>query len=183
LIEERPAQFNALWREVVQDVCAGLWQPLRRTVFSISAAVDAFREMAQARHMGKIVLSFRDASTALILPDAEDAVAFKADSTYLITGGLGALGLQVARWMVLRGARHLALTGRSEPTPNAVQVLNSLREAWSANCNHSGRRQFGFTNVRSAGGHRPRPAAVARHHAPGRCPRRWIDDAIGLVAF
>lgn len=35
------------------------------------------------------------------------------DGTHLITGGLGALGLAVARWMVGRGARHLALMGRS----------------------------------------------------------------------
>lgn len=35
------------------------------------------------------------------------------DATYLITGGLGSLGLRLARWLVTRGARHLVLTGRS----------------------------------------------------------------------
>jgi acyl transferase domain-containing protein len=33
--------------------------------------------------------------------------------TYLITGGLGGLGLKVAAWLVDRGARHLVLMGRS----------------------------------------------------------------------
>ncbi len=69
-------------------------------------------------------------------PDGEDQLAFRggkryvarlvrsskpepqplrlqADSTYLITGGLGSLGLRVARWMVEQGARHLVLIGRS----------------------------------------------------------------------
>src|SRR5262249_44743583 len=32
--------------------------------------------------------------------------------TYLVTGGLGALGLRVARWLVERGARRLVLVGR-----------------------------------------------------------------------
>ncbi|MBV8587759.1 MAG: KR domain-containing protein, partial [Verrucomicrobia bacterium] len=35
------------------------------------------------------------------------------DATYLITGGLGGIGLTIARWLVARGARHLVLAGRS----------------------------------------------------------------------
>ena len=35
------------------------------------------------------------------------------DATYLITGGLGSLGLHLARWLVAQGARHLVLTGRT----------------------------------------------------------------------
>ncbi|HEY8883692.1 MAG TPA: SDR family NAD(P)-dependent oxidoreductase [Chloroflexota bacterium] len=37
---------------------------------------------------------------------------WRPDGTYLITGGLGALGLKITRWMVDRGARHVMLTGR-----------------------------------------------------------------------
>lgn len=37
---------------------------------------------------------------------------FKPDATYLITGGLGGLGLQIARWIAEKGARHLVLIGR-----------------------------------------------------------------------
>jgi acyl transferase domain-containing protein len=36
----------------------------------------------------------------------------RADASYLITGGLGVLGLQVASWLVDQGARHLVLAGR-----------------------------------------------------------------------
>ncbi|MEM8530663.1 MAG: amino acid adenylation domain-containing protein [Chloroflexota bacterium] len=37
---------------------------------------------------------------------------WRVDSTYLITGGLGALGLQIAAWMIEQGARRLVLIGR-----------------------------------------------------------------------
>jgi acyl transferase domain-containing protein/acyl carrier protein len=48
-------------------------------------------------------------------------VQFRADATYLVTGGFGGLGLLVARWMAERGARHLALLGR-HPDRDAAGV-------------------------------------------------------------
>jgi acyl transferase domain-containing protein len=50
-----------------------------------------------------------------------------ADAAYLITGGLGALGLAVGRWLIDRGARHLTLVGRRPPTPEVAVDLDSLR--------------------------------------------------------
>jgi len=41
-------------------------------------------------------------------------IGFRTDASYLITGGLGGLGLEVARWMAEQGARRLILMGRSE---------------------------------------------------------------------
>ncbi|GFJ80766.1 phthiocerol synthesis polyketide synthase type I PpsA [Phytohabitans houttuyneae] len=41
------------------------------------------------------------------------------DGTYLITGGLGVLGREVARWLVERGARRIVLAGRSPVPPRA----------------------------------------------------------------
>ncbi|HKS99924.1 MAG TPA: acyltransferase domain-containing protein, partial [Rugosimonospora sp.] len=40
-------------------------------------------------------------------------VTLRPDATYLVTGGLGALGLLFARWLALRGARHIVLVARS----------------------------------------------------------------------
>ncbi|MFI6015637.1 type I polyketide synthase [Streptomyces sp. NPDC051243] len=48
-----------------------------------------------------------------------DAVACRSDGTYLITGGLGVLGLQVAHWLAERGARRLVLAGRRGLPPRA----------------------------------------------------------------
>lgn len=48
------------------------------------------------------------------------ALEWRADGSYLITGGLGGLGLAVARWMAEQGARRLILTGRTALPPRAM---------------------------------------------------------------
>ncbi len=53
----------------------------------------------------------------------------RADATYWVTGGLGALGLQVARWLVHHGARQLMLTGRSALSGAAEPAIEELRAA------------------------------------------------------
>jgi acyl transferase domain-containing protein len=53
----------------------------------------------------------------------------REEATYLVTGGLGALGLLVARWLVERGARHLVLVGRRSADDAAEQELRTLRDA------------------------------------------------------
>ena len=46
----------------------------------------------------------------------------------MITGGLGALGLHVARWLAQQGARHLLLTGRRGlDTPGAREAVAELQ--------------------------------------------------------
>jgi acyl transferase domain-containing protein/aryl carrier-like protein len=46
--------------------------------------------------------------------------SFRVDGSYLITGGLGTLGLLVARWMVTQGARRLILMGRTQVPPRST---------------------------------------------------------------
>lgn len=51
-----------------------------------------------------------------------------SDKTYLITGGLGALGLKVAQWMVEEGVKYLVLIGRKKPTSEAQSILSQMRK-------------------------------------------------------
>lgn len=44
---------------------------------------------------------------------------WRVDGTYLVTGGLGGLGLEVARWMAAQGARRLILLGRTQLPPRS----------------------------------------------------------------
>jgi acyl transferase domain-containing protein/acyl carrier protein len=51
---------------------------------------------------------------------------FDPNGAYLVTGGLGNLGLETARWLVRHGARRLVLTGRTaarEQKPDAIAAL------------------------------------------------------------
>ncbi|MFG3712984.1 beta-ketoacyl synthase N-terminal-like domain-containing protein [Micromonospora sp. NPDC047730] len=55
--------------------------------------------------------------TPLDGPPVRPTFECRSDATYLITGGLGVLGLEVARWLVNRGARRLVLAGRTALPP------------------------------------------------------------------
>lgn len=59
-------------------------------------------------------------------PQPTEPLPIHADATYLITGGLGGLGLSVAAWLVEQGARHLMLVGRSQPRPDAQAQIDAL---------------------------------------------------------
>ncbi len=57
---------------------------------------------------------------------AGPSVAIQPDATYLVTGGLGALGQRVAGWLVDQGARNLVLTGRRAPVDAALSRIREL---------------------------------------------------------
>src|SRR5258707_11238240 len=114
MLVERPDVCGSLLREVLELVAAGSLRPLPREVYPISAAGSAFHQMAQAKHIGKLVLSLADPTARIepARPPGASAMPVRADGSYLISGGLGGLGLTVARWLVAQGARHLVLLGR-----------------------------------------------------------------------
>ncbi|WXB20297.1 SDR family NAD(P)-dependent oxidoreductase [Pendulispora albinea] len=53
-------------------------------------------------------------------------LALRPSATYLVTGGLGAIGLEVARWLVARGATNVVLVSRSAPSPEAAERIAAL---------------------------------------------------------
>jgi acyl transferase domain-containing protein len=63
---------------------------------------------------------------------AVERMSISSDATYLITGGLGALGLKVADWLVAQGARHLALIGRRNPKSASAEESIRKLEAQGA---------------------------------------------------
>ena len=64
-------------------------------------------------------------------PAETPTMELSRDGAYLITGGLGALGLQVARFLADRRAGCLVLMGRSAPSDQALKVLRRLEEGGS----------------------------------------------------
>jgi acyl transferase domain-containing protein len=55
----------------------------------------------------------------------------REDRSYLVTGAFGAIGMDVADWLVAAGARHLVLAGRREPSamgkPQLLKRLDAMR--------------------------------------------------------
>ncbi|MDC0749537.1 type I polyketide synthase [Polyangium mundeleinium] len=125
---ERPALLGALLQEVMQLFDMGVFQPLPVKEFRVDEARDAYRLMAQAKHVGKIVVLMNDPAVP-ILPVEDPKPTILANATYLITGGLGGLGLSLARWMVERGARHVALVSRGDPSEAAREAIAAMGKA------------------------------------------------------
>ena len=119
----KPAQFGELLRDLVAEFDTGALTPIPRRVFDWKQAGAAFRLMSRAGHIGKIIVTQRPMAWRTPVSEAR---GLRTDGTYLITGGLGGLGLLIAGWMIERGARHLVLFGRHAPSPQARETIHRL---------------------------------------------------------
>ncbi|MGW0770437.1 sulfolipid-1 biosynthesis phthioceranic/hydroxyphthioceranic acid synthase [Streptomyces sp. NPDC002676] len=124
-----PARLGRLLREVSAKMAAGELAPPMATAFPLADAATALRQMASAQHMGKLVLTTAvEPGTAAVLPPDRVPV-FRADSAYIITGGLGGLGLRLARHLAAAGAGRIVLNGRSAPSDAALREIQAMRDA------------------------------------------------------
>jgi len=117
--EQEPEVVGALFREVMTWVGDDALGALPVTVFPLEEASDAFRFMANARHVGKIVLTHPVASVAL---DLETLV----EGTILVTGGRSGLGFETVRWLAERGARSVVIAARGEPDAKTRRAIDDF---------------------------------------------------------
>jgi len=118
-----------MFEEIGARFDAGDYQPIPYTPFPITEAVDAFRFMAQGRHIGKNVLTFDHPAVPIAL-STDASERFSPEATYLVTGGAGGFGLEVAKWIASHGAGHVVLMSRSGPRDDAaVRDIESLRSS------------------------------------------------------
>jgi acyl transferase domain-containing protein len=120
VLTREPELIRLHLAEIHRAVREGSLRALPKRVFGFDDAAAAFRHMAQARHIGKIVLRHRAAGMRV-----------SADATYLVTGGMGGLGLRVARWLADRGAGKIVLAGRRAPSEHALAEIEELRQGGS----------------------------------------------------
>lgn len=114
---EQPVLIQSMLSAIAQQLQQNQLNPLPVKTFSSDRAIDAFRFMQQAKHVGKVV----------VLPPADTRTAqIRPDATYLIAGGFGALGLQLAEWLATQGATSLILVGRRSPDNNAKQAIQAI---------------------------------------------------------
>ncbi|WP_394831085.1 SDR family NAD(P)-dependent oxidoreductase [Pendulispora rubella] len=117
LIEVAPDRIQEMLSEVLALFERGVLRPPPITPCDIRKAPHAFRTLAQARHVGKFVLT---------LPRPLDP-----EGTVLITGGTGMLGSLLARHLVQHhGVKHLLLTSRQGPrAPGTDSLQRELQSA------------------------------------------------------
>ncbi|MGO3869507.1 MAG: SDR family NAD(P)-dependent oxidoreductase [Alcaligenes sp.] len=128
LLTGRPALAGRLFKEVMELFHDGALFPLPYRSFGAEHVVDAFRAMQQARHIGKLVVSLKDAQPALPSKHAIAPLDLSAQGTWLVTGGLSGFGLASAQWLVKRGVTSLVLAGRrGADTPGAQELLEQFQ--------------------------------------------------------
>jgi phthiocerol/phenolphthiocerol synthesis type-I polyketide synthase C len=128
LMDRRPERFDPLFDQVWELVTTGELPRLPLTRYDFADAPEALRTMAAGRHIGKLVL-VDPATVTSVAPEPLPGGRFRADGTYLITGGLGALGLSLAEFVVANGGGSLALVGRRGPGAEATARIAALRAA------------------------------------------------------
>lgn len=105
---------HGLWKLMMQYLEEGHIQPIRPIkAFPAQEVEAAFRYMQKGAHIGKIVIEFPENAEKLVASKRGHDLMFQADKSVLITGGFGGLGRATARWMVTRGATHIAFLSRS----------------------------------------------------------------------
>ncbi|WP_244167194.1 type I polyketide synthase, partial [Streptomyces mutomycini] len=117
LIEAGPERIGQLMAEVLALFDSGALKPLPIRTWDVRQAPEAFRFLAKARHVGKVVLT---------VPEPVER-----HGTVLVTGATGALGGLVARHLVAEhGVRSLVLTGRrGASAADAAALAAELTEA------------------------------------------------------
>ena len=121
-----PEEAAGMMTEMSQYFESGTYTSLPHTVFPLDLTRQAFYYFQEAKHIGKIVIK---------MPKAEFSTEgrltlihqlFNDESTYLITGGLGGLGMEVTKWMTTQGARNIVLVGRNPPNSRSQELINDL---------------------------------------------------------
>ncbi|XP_035424471.1 fatty acid synthase [Cygnus atratus] len=117
---EANEEWELVSKLLTKGIENGVVKPLRSTVFNKEEVEAAFRFMAQGKHIGKVMIKIQEEEKQYPLRRSEPVKLSAISRTscpptksYIITGGLGGFGLELARWLIERGAQKLVLTSRS----------------------------------------------------------------------
>ena len=124
---------------MIKAVSNGDIHPPPNEVFTLKNIGQAIRKLSAAKHLGKILLQLREDDGTLIsschqIPFKPNHL-FRNEGSYVIVGGTGGLGLNIAKWMTEHGATHILLLSRSGKIHSEDQLqFNSMKNRCSDIC-------------------------------------------------
>jgi NADPH:quinone reductase-like Zn-dependent oxidoreductase len=126
ICDYKPEKAASLLKRVVQlfeeDILAPI-EPI--TTMPITNIVEAFRLVQAREHKGKIILK-TNSETLVMAPTAtSDTLIVSRDGTYVIAGGLGDLGLEIAHMLANHGAKYIVLLSRRHVQPGELVDLET----------------------------------------------------------
>ncbi|XP_030143528.4 fatty acid synthase [Taeniopygia guttata] len=120
IFDEGNQEWEVVSELLKKGIRDGVVKPLRSTVFNKEEVEAAFRFMAQGKHIGKVIIKVQEEEKEYLSRKSEPVKISAISRTscpptksYIITGGLGGFGLELAQWLVERGAQKIILTSRS----------------------------------------------------------------------
>jgi acyl transferase domain-containing protein/acyl-CoA synthetase (AMP-forming)/AMP-acid ligase II/NADPH:quinone reductase-like Zn-dependent oxidoreductase/acyl carrier protein len=122
VVRERGKQSRELMAEVLDRMADGTFPTQEMAAFPLSCV----GEIDVANMARGFLLTMNTGAAA---QDSVAPVAYRGDGTYVLSGGLGGLGLHIAARMARDGARHIALLGRRPPSLEAMDVIAELEAA------------------------------------------------------
>ncbi len=128
MLRQRAAYIRGLYDELMPYFERGDYHPELFTRFELDGTIDAFRYMSQRKNIGKVVVSIGEAAASSPPTTRPEKQLVRGDGTYLITGGLGGLGLQVAEWLAEQGAGGLVLVSRRKPSDEQQQAIAAVAQ-------------------------------------------------------
>ncbi|CAG8028853.1 unnamed protein product [Penicillium olsonii] len=120
--EKRPQLTKRLLRDVFKlfaDTDAQSRWPV--TTLPISEVEAGFRALQGGQVIGKMVVQITDDSMVKVHPARRDENLLQSDASYVIVGGTGGIGLDIAGWMPEKGAKNLVLVSRSGASTDAAK--------------------------------------------------------------
>lgn len=127
MCDTHPQRIHDLLVTVFKLVADGELPVPEQTYYPLDKAATAIRVMSAAEHTGKLVMSVPRVGRSSVVVPPERARVFRRDGSYIITGGLGGLGLFLAAGMAAAGCGRIVLTGRSQPNPKAHKAIERIR--------------------------------------------------------
>lgn len=116
--QQKPGVVERLFQEVFEGPVAPISSTTVFSVGNVNKAIEALH----ASQDTAVVISMDDESPVLMLPPLAERLSLDENATYVLAGGLGALGLNIANMMVEHGAKHLVFLSRSAGSKNEADL-------------------------------------------------------------
>ncbi|KAA1250588.1 type I polyketide synthase [Mycobacterium simiae] len=122
-----PHQVRDLLDTVYRLTAEGILPMPARTHYPLANVASAIRVMSSAEHTGKLILDIPHRGKSSVVIPPEQARVFRRDGAYIITGGLGGLGLFLTEQMAAAGAGRIVLNSRAAPNQKAIETIELIR--------------------------------------------------------
>ncbi|KAG8164235.1 hypothetical protein KVR01_006153 [Diaporthe batatas] len=124
--------WDRLGSDVVRLYRAGEIKAPPIKTFDVSDVVQAYRFFSTPDRVGKVVISFENESSLILLAPRKYTATLDPNKTYLLIGCLGGLGRSLSRWLLSRGARNFVFLGRTGADKKSARDMVRRLEASGA---------------------------------------------------